>query len=119
MAGEGLEVRMMIKLRVQNPNEAPIEYNGVYAKLEVQGKTFASGVSSTSGSIPRFGESVVEVPVSTSAFRIARQVMSMTGGMPEKLAYELSGKLSGAKTVSFKAKGEFEFPLGGAENTSK
>ena len=40
---EGLEARMQLKLRVQNPNEAPIEYNGVYVELDVQNKSLASG----------------------------------------------------------------------------
>ena len=42
---EDLEVRMMVRLRVQNPNDAPVEYNGVYLKLDVLGKTLATGVS--------------------------------------------------------------------------
>ncbi len=33
------------KLRVQNPNDSAIEYDGVYLKLEVLDKTFATGVS--------------------------------------------------------------------------
>ena len=45
MKGEGMELRMMVKLRVQNPNDAPIDFNGVSVTMEVQGKTFATGVS--------------------------------------------------------------------------
>ena len=67
LPGEGLEVRMMVKLRVQNPNDAPVEYDGVYVKLDVLDKTFATGVSAERGSVPRFGESVIGVPVSTSS----------------------------------------------------
>src|SRR5215471_19059585 len=63
LPGEDLELRMMVKLRVQNPNDTPVEYNGVYVKLEVLGKTFATGVSDERGSIPRYGESVISVPV--------------------------------------------------------
>src|SRR6516225_5984794 len=54
--GEDLEMRMMVKLRVQNPNDTPIEYNGIYLKLEVLDRTFATGVSDEHGTIPRFGE---------------------------------------------------------------
>jgi hypothetical protein len=66
MAGEGLEMRMMVSLRVQNPNDTQIDYDGTYVKLIVQGKTFATGVSDASGSVPRFGEAVIAVPVTVS-----------------------------------------------------
>src|SRR5262245_23995663 len=62
LQGQGLELRMNVKLRVQNPNDAPVEYNGVAVQMDVQGKTFASGVSDAAGTVPRFGEAVVSVP---------------------------------------------------------
>ena len=31
--GEGLEVRMALKLRVQNPNEAPVDYKGASVEM--------------------------------------------------------------------------------------
>src|SRR5262245_32507330 len=70
LQGEGMELRMMVKLRVQNPNDAPVNFNGVAVTMEVQGKTFATGVSNAQGSVPRFGETLVEVPVTASAFRM-------------------------------------------------
>jgi LEA14-like dessication related protein len=36
---EGMELRLMVKLRVQNPNDAPIDYRGVALTMDVQGKT--------------------------------------------------------------------------------
>jgi LEA14-like dessication related protein len=113
LEGQGLELRMMVKLRVQNPNDAPIDYNGISVQMDVQGKSFASGVSDKSGSVPRFGEAVVEVPVSISAFRIARQAIGMMGDQFQgKVTYELSGKLAGPSfnSVRFKSKGEFTMP---------
>ena len=77
MKGEGLELRLMVKLRVQNPNDAPFEYDGAYVKVDVQGRTFATGVSDESGSVPRFGEAVIKVPLTVSMFRMARQIMGM------------------------------------------
>src|SRR5262245_46061720 len=71
LPGQGLEMRMMVKLRVQNPSETPVEYDGVFVKLEVLEKTFASGVSDEKGSVPRFGESVINVPVTVSTLRVA------------------------------------------------
>ena len=41
LQGQGMEMRMMVKLRVQNPNDAPVDYSGVAVDMEVQGKSFA------------------------------------------------------------------------------
>ena len=82
MKGEGLELRLMVKLRVQNPNDAPFEYDGTYVKVDVQYRTFATGVSDESGSVPRFGEAVIKVPLTVSMFRMARQIMGMRDGKP-------------------------------------
>jgi LEA14-like dessication related protein len=113
LPGEGLELRMLVKLRVQNPNDSPIDYDGVFIKLEVQGRTFATGVSDEIGSVPRFGEAVIGVPVTVSAFRMARQMMGMLDGKPvDKIRYDMSGKLNGAgfSTVRFQSQGEFALP---------
>src|SRR5688500_2826834 len=80
LPGEGLVLRLLTKLRVQNPNDSPIEYRGVYVKIEVQGKTFATGVSDANGTVPAFGESVIDVPVTASAMRMAHQVFGVVRG---------------------------------------
>jgi LEA14-like dessication related protein len=115
MQGEGMELRMLVKLRVQNPNDTPIDYDGVSLKLEVQGKTFATGVSDESGSVPRFGEAVISVPVTASAMRMVRQAFGMMGGKGtglEKVNYSLTGKLNGPTfgAVRFETKGDLELP---------
>jgi LEA14-like dessication related protein len=116
-----MELRLLVKLRVQNPNDAPIDYNGVAVEMSVQGKTFATGVSDAQGSVPRFGESVIEVPVTASAFRMARQALGMMrgNGMAEKIHYELKGKLNGSgfSTIRFQNQGDLELPTAGASGT--
>ncbi len=116
--GEGMELRMLVKLRVQNPNQAPIDFSGVYVELDVQGKTFATGVSNEAGTLPGFGEVVVAVPVTVSVLRMVRQVMGVLDGQPvDKIRYEMSGKLSGGvfNTHRFGASGEFELPKSAPE----
>jgi len=114
MESEGMELRMLVKLRVQNPNDAPIDYNGVALKLDVLGKTFASGVSDTTGTVPRFGEAVVTVPVTISMLTVARHAVGMMGGKPlGKISYSLNGKLNSASlfgTQRFATTGDFELP---------
>ncbi|MBL8200904.1 MAG: LEA type 2 family protein [Chromatiales bacterium] len=113
LPGEGLELRMLLKLRVQNPNDTPVDYSGVYVNLDVQGRTFATGVSDASGSVPRYGETVIGVPVTISAMRMARQMMGMMGGVPaDKIRYEMSGKLNGPGfgAARFRSEGELTLP---------
>ena len=110
LPGEGMELRMLVKLRVQNPNDAPVEYNGVYVKLDVLDKSFATGVSDERGTIPRYGESIVGVRVTASVLKIATNALGMLGGKPlDRISYKLEGKLDGPGfgSTRFKAQGEF------------
>jgi len=103
--GEGLELRLLVKLRVQNPNSTPVSYDGAYVKVEVQDKTFASGVSDAGGTLPGFSEAVVEVPVTVSMLRMVRQVIGLKDGAPAgPIRYSMSGKLGYHR---FRAEGEF------------
>jgi LEA14-like dessication related protein len=122
LQGEGMELRLMVKLRVQNPNDAPIDYRGVALTMDVQGKTFASGVSDSSGTVPGFSEAVIAVPVTISAFRMVRQAIGLaTGDGARKISYEMKGKLSGSMfaTKRFATHGDFELPAPGATPTAQ
>jgi LEA14-like dessication related protein len=113
LPGEGLELRLMVKLRVQNPNDAPLDYDGVYLQLDVQGSTFATGVSAERGSIPRYGEAVIAVPVTVSTLGVVRQALKMMDGKPvDKISYDMSGKLGGAALGGrhFRSQGELALP---------
>ncbi|MCV2350492.1 LEA type 2 family protein [Paucibacter sp. Y2R2-4] len=113
MRGEGLELRFLVKLRVQNPNEAAIEYDGVALDLELNGKSFASGVSDQKGVVPRFGDSVLEIPLTVSAFAAVRQALTLPGAAEKgELPYVLSGKLAGGLfgTVRFNSSGTLKLP---------
>jgi len=120
--GEGMELRLLVKLRVQNPNDTPIEFDGVSLNLDVMGRDFASGVSDQAGTVPRFGEAVIAVPVTVSLMRMARQVLGMLDGKPvDKVTYSMSGKLHGAAmfgTRRFSSKGEFDMPKGAPAATA-
>ena len=113
LPAEGLELRMLIKLRIQNPNDSPVDFNGVSVQMDVQGKRFATGVSDVSGSVPRFGETIIGVPVSISVFGIARQAVDvLTSEYRGKLAYEMTGRLAGPAftSVRFTSRGELTLP---------
>lgn len=113
LPGQDMELRMAVKLRVQNPNETAIDYNGISVDLDVNGRPLASGVSDQSGRIERFGEAVLVVPMSVSAFSVLRQTVRLgraqgLNGLP----YELHGKLAGGLfgTVRFREEGVLDLP---------
>ena len=116
LQGQGMELRFAAKLRVQNPNETPIDYDGIAVELEVRGSAFASGVSDARGTIPRYGETVVTVPVTVSAFAIVRQAMGFASGDRSKIDYVLRGKVGGSSfgNVRFESRGELELPRAAA-----
>ena len=96
LPGAGMEMRFAVKLRVQNPNEAAIDFDGLALELDLNGKPFATGVSDRKGSVPRFGEALVEIPVSVSAIAVVRQALGVIEGEPKtEVPYTLRGRLAG------------------------
>jgi LEA14-like dessication related protein len=94
LPGEGLEIRMAVSIRIQNPNDSPIDYSGAALDLDLNGTRLASGVSAASGSVPRYGETVLTIPVTISAFNVARQLMAfMNAPNPEAIVIDVNGKL--------------------------
>lgn len=113
MPSQGMELRLAVKLRILNPSDYSIEYNGLFVEMDVQGMSFAKGVSNQSGTIPRYGESVISVPVTISALAMVRQVMGLAGkerAVP--LVYEVRGKVVGPvfNSQRFTSQGEFKLP---------
>ena len=73
----------------------------------------ASGVSDQVGSIPRFSETVVSVPVSVSAFSVLRQTLGLSQTQTlDNLPYVLRGKLAGGVfgTMRFVDSGKLSLP---------
>lgn len=94
--GEGMELNLAVRIRVQNPNDTAVQYDGVALALDVNGQTLASGVSDDVGTVPRYGQKVFTIPVTISAFNVARQVFgAMNAEDPAEVRYELRGKLEG------------------------
>lgn len=113
LQSQDMEVRFAVKIRVQNPNETPIDYNGVALDLEVNGQPLASGVSDQSGSIARFSDTVLTVPVSVSAFSVIRQTLGLGRTQTlNNLPYVLRGKLAGGLfgTMRFVDTGKLSLP---------
>lgn len=112
LPSEGMELRFGLRLRVQNPNDGPIGYDGIAVSLDLDGRGLASGVSNASGTIDRFGEAVIEVPVTVSLFSALREAWTRLGDLergraPAQIPYSLTGKLGGGDfgAVRFSSEG--------------
>lgn len=96
LPGEGMELRLLVKVRVQNPNDAAVDYSGVALTLDLNDIRLASGVSDDVGTVPRYGESVFAIPVTISAFDMARHVLALTNTSDRgDVSYRVEGKLQG------------------------
>jgi len=115
LPGEGLEMRFMLKLRVQNPGDTDLRYDGVWVEVELRGQPLASGGAPVNGVVPRFGETVVMLPVTASGLSIARQAISLLRSSDEAnglgtVSYALRGRLGGIELGggSFESRGEID-----------
>jgi len=115
LPGEGLELRLAVRVRIQNPNDTAIEYSGAALDLDLNGRKLASGVSAATGTVPRYGEAVLEIPVTISALNMARQVLGFTNASAQEqrdVSYKVRGKLEGGLfgTRRFTDEGTFDLP---------
>ena len=114
LPGEGLEVRMAVRVRIQNPNATAIEYRGAALDLELNGRRLASGVSNELGMLDPYGEVVVTIPVTISAFNVARQLMGfIENPEPETVTFGIRGKLDGGLFSTYRFRDEGSLNLGG------
>ena len=111
--GSALEQRIRIDLRIQNPNDQPIDAHGMQIRLDVNGARLARGVSDAAFTIPRLGETTTSIVATTSLFDLAKQIVALSG--TQSFKYVLEGdvyvdRMPGGlgRSVSFHNEGEFK-----------
>lgn len=107
-----LEQRFAMKLRLQNPNDAGITITGLSFQVEVNGQTFAKGVSGQTVTVPRFGEAVLAVDAVSNLASVLRQITELSKGGREGIDYRIHGRLATGDfgSVPFESKGELRLP---------
>lgn len=116
LPSQDMEARFAVKLRVQNPNDSAIRYDGIALELRVNNRPLATGVSDERGEVARYGEQVISVPITISAFSVLRQAWGVAASAPSSrtaVPYELNGKLGGGLwgAARFTDSGELTLPL--------
>ncbi len=86
------EQHFLVTLRVTNPNDSSVTIDGVEFNLALNGEHFASGVGHDKVTLPRMGEVLVPLRVTTNLSGLWKQIRALqTTHKP--LAYRMTGKL--------------------------
>ena len=119
---KAMEGVFLIKLRVLNPNDVPLELHGINCDLQVNQRHFASGTTSSNQEVPAMGTAVIPVEVYASVLDVvasAADLLRRAGMKPSKdkvIPYTMQGAVRIAvhgfkRDVPFQASGEL--PLKG------
>ncbi len=107
------EQRYHIKLRLQNPNDFDLPINGVQFQVQINGRPFASGMSSAPVSVPRLGTAVLEIDAISTLAEVARQLNDIVMGQTQGVRYTLTGKVHLARPaveLPFRQEGDMKLP---------
>ena len=91
---ELLEQRYQVSLRVKNPNAFELPVRGIDFQLDINGQTFADGVSNQSVDVPAYGENVIDLEVSSNLFQVFRQFQSLQESQSAGFEYRISGSMA-------------------------
>jgi LEA14-like dessication related protein len=103
-----------MELRIQNPNDTELIINGLAFELLVNDKTFATGMTSKSLTVPPFSSSLVTVETISPLSSIIRQIVGVQKSGLAKISYRLKGAVyigSASLKLGFDEQGEIELPV--------
>jgi len=89
----GFEQRFEIGLKLTNPNNFELPFNGISYQLSVAGETLAHGVASDIPTAGAYGESRFVVPVSTSLMGGLKVIKALMANQGQDISYQLKAKL--------------------------
>ena len=72
-----METVFQLELRIQNPNDVPIDLYGINCEMEVDGRHFASGIADANQTVPAFGTTTVPVSVYASVLDMVSSVVDL------------------------------------------
>jgi len=103
-----------LELRIQNPNDTPLEVNGLAFDLDLNDKRFATGVSNQSLVIDRLSSGVIHVEAITTLVGFLRQVAEYQQTQNPRLTYRIKGSIysgSAGTKLHFDDSGEIKIPI--------
>lgn len=114
-----LETAFLIQLRIMNPNDNPLDIQGLSCDVELDGRKFASGLQGAQQTIPAYGSILVPMEVYASVLDMFSSVIGMiqSANQPNSqhkaMNYKLIGKVrvsSGgfSRNIPFESEGELK-----------
>ncbi len=108
-----LSQKLLLEIRIGNPNDFAIPLNGLSFTLDVNGESFAEGLSDETVTVPRLGYATMSVEGSTNTLNLIRQLMAL--GTSDSIAYRLQGRayvdgVAGSTPYPFDRQGELTLP---------
>ena len=89
------EQRLLVRLRVRNPNDLVLPVKGLTVNFELDGVDFAEGVSARAFDVPALGEAEFDMLVTANAATALLEIFGKDRRKSSKeLDYRISGKLS-------------------------
>ena len=102
------EQQLDVGLRIENPNDFPLEVHGIRFAIEIDGEPVARGRGDTRFTIPAQGEHEVDVQARAQSIAMLRQLV----GAGADFSYRVDGKLlldnTQAKQVGFEHTSELD-----------
>jgi LEA14-like dessication related protein len=107
------EQHYRIDLRIENPNPYSIAVVGLEYQLDLNGRTFARGVSDHHLTVSRLSTQIASVEAVSTLADFLRQTDSTGGGSNEAFSYRVHGKLhlrGRSSPLPFDYRGEIALP---------
>lgn len=89
----GFEQSFEIGLKLTNPNNFELPFNGISYQLSVAGEALAHGVSANIPTAAAYGESRFVVPVSASLIGGLKVIRALINSQGKDISYQLRAKL--------------------------
>jgi LEA14-like dessication related protein len=85
--------RMLVRMRVVNPNARELPIKGISYRIEVGGAEFAQGLTDTPFVVPAMGEAEFDVQLTANLASALSQFLGRKGSR-DKLEYRLVGSVA-------------------------
>lgn len=93
LPANGFEQNFEIGLKLTNPNNFELPFNGISCQLSLAGETLARGVTSDIPTAAAYGESRFVVPVSTSLMGGIKVIRALMASKGQDISYQMKAKI--------------------------
>jgi len=93
LPANGFEQNFEVGLKLTNPNNFELPFNGISYQLSVAGETLAHGVAANIPTAEAYGESRFMVPVSASLMGGLKVIRALMYNQGQDISYQLKAKL--------------------------